>query len=452
MAKKKNTLRNILIAAGLLIAVLTILKSTGVIGDDNSIKVSAEESAIRTILETVSASGKIQPEVEVKISADVSGEIVELPVKVSQQVKKGDMLCRINPEIYVSNLERMVASVNSSKANMESSKQRLQQALSQFEKTELNFNRNKKLFADKVISASEFEAIKSAYEVSKAELESARQGVKAAEYGVNSAEAALKEARENLNKTTIYAPVDGTISRLNVTRGERVQGVTGFQGTEIMRIANLNEMEVQADVSESDIIRVKLNDTAIVEVDAYRDKKFKGIVTEIANSASVTSQVATDQVTNYPVKIRVLRESYEDLLQQQTTPFRPGMSATVEIQTKRVANVITIPIQSVTMRDTSEAGKNQKKKESVSELESTTSSESSDTKDKRIECVFVIENDHVRLQPVKSGIQDNTYIEIKSGLKEKEKVVTGPFNVINKKLKDGDKVKVVEKEKLFEQQ
>lgn len=450
MAKKKNTLRNILIVAGLLIVALTILKSTGVIGDDTSIKVSAEESAIRTILETVSASGKIQPEVEVKISADVSGEIVELPVKVSQQVKKGDMLCRINPEIYVSNLERMVASVNSSKANLESSRQRLQQALSQFEKTELNFNRNKKLYSDKVISASEFENIKSGYEVSKAELESARQGVKAAEYGVNSAEAALKEARENLNKTTIYAPVDGTISRLNVTRGERVQGVTGFQGTEIMRIANLNEMEVQADVSESDIIRVKLNDTAVVEVDAYRDKKFKGIVTEIANSASTTGQVATDQVTNYPVKIRVLRESYEDLLQQQTTPFRPGMSATVEIQTKRVENVITVPIQSVTMRDTSDTAKNKKKKETALELTGTT--EASEAKDKRIECVFVIENDKVRMQPVKSGIQDNTYIELKTGLKDKEKVVTGPFNVINKKLKNGDKIKVVEKEKLFEQQ
>lgn len=450
MAKKKNTLRNILIAAGILIVVLTILKSTGVIGDDNSIKVSAEESAIRTILETVSASGKIQPEVEVKISADVSGEIVELPVKVSQQVKKGDLLCRINPEIYVSNLDRMAASVNSSKANLESSKQRLQQALSQFEKTELNFNRNKKLFADKVISASEFEAVKSAYEVSKAELESAKQGVKAAEFGVNSAEAGLKEARENLNKTTIYAPVDGTISRLNVTRGERVQGVTGFQGTELMRIANLNEMEVQADVSESDIIRVKLNDTAIVEVDAYRDKKFKGIVTEIANSASVSSQVATDQVTNYPVKIRVLRESYEELLAQQATPFRPGMSATVEIQTKRVENVITVPIQSVTMRDTSESEKN--KNESDVKSGAATLAGNPETKDKRIECVFVIENDHVKLQPVKSGIQDNTYIEIKNGLKEKEKVVTGPFNVINKKLKNGEKIKVVEKEKLFEQQ
>lgn len=450
MAKKKKTLRNILIAAGLLIVVLTILKSTGVIGDDTSIKVSAEESTVRTILETVTASGKIQPEVEVKISADVSGEIVELPVKVSQQVKKGDMLCRINPEIYVSNLERVAATVNSSKANLESSRQRLQQALSQFEKTELNYNRNKKLFADKVISASEFENIKSTYEVSKAELESARQGVKASEYGINSAEAALKEARENLNKTTIYAPVDGTISRLNVTRGERVQGVTGFQGTEIMRIANLNEMEVQADVSESDIIRVKLSDTAIVEVDAYRDKKFKGMVTEIANSASISSQAATDQVTNYPVKIRVLRESYEDLLQQQTTPFRPGMSATVEIQTKRVENVITVPIQSVTMRDTSESGKNKKKSETQDENSET--SETSDTKDKRIECVFVIENDHVSMTPIKSGIQDNTYIQIKTGLKEKVKVVTGPFNVINKKLKDGDKIKIVEKEKLFEQQ
>jgi HlyD family secretion protein len=449
MAKKKNSLRNILIAAGVVIVILTILKSAGIIGDDNSIKVSAEESAVRTILETVSASGKIQPEVEVKISADVSGEIVELPVKVSQQVKKGELLCRINPEIYVSNLERMQASVNSSKANLESSRQRLQQAQSQFEKTELNFNRNKKLFADKVISASEFEAVKSAYEVSKAELESARQGVKASEYGVNSAEAALKEARENLNKTTIYAPVDGTISRLNVTRGERVQGVTGFQGTELMRIANLNEMEVQADVSESDIIRVKLNDTAMVEVDAYRDKKFKGIVTEIANSASVSGQVATDQVTNYPVKIRVLRESYEDLLQQQTMPFRPGMSATVEIQTKRVANVITVPIQSVTMRDTSETEKSKKKQETMDE--NPASAGKSETKNERIECVFVIENGKVRMQPVKSGIQDNTYIEIKTGLKEKETVVTGPFNVINKKLKNGDKVKIVEKEKLFEQ-
>jgi HlyD family secretion protein len=449
MAKKKNSLRNILIAAGVVIVILTILKSAGIIGDDNSIKVSAEESAVRTILETVSASGKIQPEVEVKISADVSGEIVELPVKVSQQVKKGELLCRINPEIYVSNLERMQASVNSSKANLESSRQRLQQAQSQFEKTELNFNRNKKLFADKVISASEFEAVKSAYEVSKAELESARQGVKASEYGVNSAEAALKEARENLNKTTIYAPVDGTISRLNVTRGERVQGVTGFQGTELMRIADLNEMEVQADVSESDIIRVKLNDTAMVEVDAYRDKKFKGIVTEIANSASVSGQVATDQVTNYPVKIRVLRESYEDLLQQQTMPFRPGMSATVEIQTKRVANVITVPIQSVTMRDTSETEKSKKKQETMDE--NPASAGKSETKNERIECVFVIENGKVRMQPVKSGIQDNTYIEIKTGLKEKETVVTGPFNVINKKLKNGDKVKIVEKEKLFEQ-
>lgn len=448
MAKKKNTLRNILITAGSLIIVLTILKTSGIIGEDSSVKVSAEEATVRTIMETVSASGKIQPEIEVKISADVSGEIVELPVKVSQQVKKGDLLCRINPEIYVSNLERMAASLSSSKANLESSRQRLQQALSQFEKTELNFNRNKKLFADKVISASEFENIKSAYEVAKAEVESARQGVKAAEFGVNSAEAGLKEARENLNKTTIYSPVDGTISRLNVTRGERVQGVTGFQGTEIMRIANLNEMEVLADVSESDIIRVKLNDTAIVEVDAYRDKKFKGIVTEIANSASVSSQVASDQVTNYPVKIRVLRESYEDLLSQQTIPFRPGMSATVEIQTKRADNVITVPIQSVTMRDTSETEKSEKKNETKNE----SSASKTEAADKRIECVFVVEKDHVRLQPVKSGIQDNSYIEIKTGLKEKEMVVTGPFSVINKKLKNGDKVKIVEKEKLFEQQ
>jgi HlyD family secretion protein len=449
MARKKNKmLRMILYASVLVIIILTVLKSAGIIGDTAVLKVSAEEVAVRTIVETVTASGKIQPEVEVKISADVSGEIVELPVKVGQTVKKGDLLCRVNPEIYLSNLERMTASVYSSRAQLETARQRLKQALSQLEKAELNFQRNKQLYADKVISASEFETVKSAYEVAQAEAESARQGVKSAEFGVNSAEAALKEARENLNKTTIYAPVDGTISRLNVTRGERVQGITGFQGTEIMRLANLDEMEAVVDVSESDIIRVKLNDTAIVEVDAYGDRKFKGIVTEIANSAVITNQVATDQVTNYPVKIRILKESYRDLQQPTGTPFRPGMSASVEIQTRVAKNVLSVPIQAVTLRDTSqknEKGRSQRYPEAAS-------NPSNASENKAVECVFVVESHHVRLVPVISGIQDNTYIEIKSGLKEKQKVITGPYNLINKKLKDGDKIKIVEKEKLFEEE
>lgn len=449
MAKRKNLTRNIIIATVAAVILLTVLKATGIIGTDDAIKVTAEESEKRTIIETVSASGKIQPEVEVKISADVSGEIVELPVKAGQEVKTGELLCRINPEIYISNLERMSASVSSAKANLESSKQRLQQAISQFEKTEANYNRNMKLFSDKVISASEFESIKSSYEVAQADVESARQGVKSAEFGVSSAEASLKEARENLNKTSIYAPVDGTISKLNVTRGERVQGVSGFQGTELMRIANLNEMEVEADVSESDIIRVKLNDTAIVEVDAYHDKKFKGIVTEISNSTSATSNIATDQVTNYPVKIRVLRDSYAALLKEVAVPFRPGMSSTVEIQTHRTDKVISVPIQAVTVRENPSKASNDSLKTSV--IQKDTGTEVAKTeKENSNEYVFVIENDRVKLTPVKSGIQDNTYIEIQSGIMDKVKVVTGPFNVINKKLKDGDKVKIVEKEKLFE--
>lgn len=454
MAKNKKLIKYGGISLIVLIILLAILKSKGVIGSNDEIKVSAENATQQTIVETVSANGKVQPETEVKMVTDVSGEVVDLYVKEGAVVKKGDLLAKINPEIYLSNLERMEASVNSAKANLENSKSRLTQTQSQFNKTELNYNRNKKLYDDKVISISDFETIQSTYEVAKAEVEAMQQSVHAAEFNVNSAEAALKEARENLNKTSVFSPVDGTVSKLSVERGERVQGVSGFQGTEIMRIANLNEMEVSVDVSENDIVRVHLNDTALIDIDAYRDKKFKGIVTEIANSANIISQ-STDQVTNFTVKIRILRESYQELIPKEnpnTSPFRPGMSASVDIQTKRVANVIAVPIQSVTTRDTAkkESSKIIKRKDEGRDDEKSEVSSKTNAEEAVNECVFVIKKDGtVKMQSVKSGIQDNTYIEILSGINEKDEVVTGPYSVISKTLKDGAKVKIVPKEQLF---
>jgi len=448
---KKKTVRYGVGGGVVLIVVLAVLKSTGVIGDGNAIRVSAEKAERRTVVETVSANGKVQPEVEVKMSADVSGQVVELPVKEGDVVKKGTLLARIDPEIYVSNLDRMEATVNSSRANLENTRSRLVQAESRFAKAELDFKRNEKLYADRVISASDFETVKSAYEVAKSEVDAAAQSVRAAEFGVNSSIASLNEARENLNKTSIFAPVDGTISKLSIEQGERVVGTLQMAGTEIMRIANLHEMEVNVDVTENDIIRVHLGDTAIIDVDAYRDRTFKGVVTEIANSADLVGLQTTDQVTNFQVKIRILRESYADLVPAENpnaSPFRPGMSATVDIQTRRADRVLTVPIQSVTTRDTTvrESSKRRPGRDEGAEPAKKDSGED----DKQVtECVFVLNDGAVRMQVVKSGIQDNNYIEIISGLSEDDRVVTGPFSVLSRRLKDGDRVTVVEKEKLF---
>lgn len=447
----KKTLKYGAISIVSVIILLAVLKSQGVIGSGDTLKVSAEAAGRHTIIETVAANGKVQPEVEVKMSADVSGEVVELYVKEGDVIKKGTLLAKINPEIYISNLDRMAATVNSSKANLENTKSRLSQAQSQFVKAELNYNRNKKLFDDGTISASDFEAVKSAYEVAKAEVDAANQSVRASEFGVNSASASLKEANENLNKTSIFAPVDGTVSKLSVEKGERVVGTSQMAGTEIMRIANLNEMEVNVDVSENDIVRVHLNDTTLIEIDAYRDRKFKGIVTEIANSANVTGMQGTDQVTNFAVKIRILRESYSDLIPEKnphTSPFRPGMSATVDIQTKRVANVVSVPIQAVTTRDTTikESSKSVKR---AGDGEKAKTEAKSAEEIKTTECIFVIHNGTVKMQTVKSGIQDNNYIEIVSGIHDSDMVVTGPFSLISKKLKEGDKVKIVPRDELF---
>ncbi len=454
MSKKRSIWFWVGVGTVVIIVLLAVAKKAGWMGDSNRIKVSAEKVLRRDLVETVAANGKVQPEVELKISADVSGEITELYVKEGDVVKKGTLLCRINPEVYASNYERATAAVNSSKANLQNSKSRLTQAEAQFEQSSLNFNRNKKLFEDKVISVAEFENIKSSYEVAKAEVAAARQSVAAAGFNVSSAEAGLKESKENLNRTSIYAPVDGTVSKLSKERGERVVGTNMMEGTEIMRLANLNEMEVSVDVSETDIVRVSTGDTADIEVDAWLGRTFSGIVTEVANSSNLSAASVTDQVTNYTVKVRILRDSYLDLLEGKAdnySPFRPGMSATVEIKTRRTPNVLTVPIQSVTTRDTVKKAvkeKNDKNNGGSGEAKTETPVLSS----KVVEYVFVVSESKVELRPVKTGIQDSQYIEITEGLKEGEMVVSGPYNAVAKTLKDHAAITIVPKEELFEKE
>ncbi|HOS49080.1 MAG TPA: efflux RND transporter periplasmic adaptor subunit [Bacteroidia bacterium] len=448
MAKDSSVWKKVGIAAIALIIILVVAKKAGWIGSGDEVKVSTDKVELKDITETVSASGKVQPEVEIKITADVSGEIVDLFVKEGDVVKKGTLLCRINPEIYLSTLDRAQAAVSGSEANLSSSKSRLAQSESQLKKAELTYNRNKALFEDKAISPQEFEAVKSAYEVAKAEVDAAKMAIAASSFNVKSSQASLKESKENLNKTNIYAPVDGTVSKLSKEKGERVVGTNMMEGTEILRLANLNEMEVNVDVSESDIVRVSRGDTADIEIDAYLGRKFKGVVTEVANSATVSGTLSTDQVTNFTVKARIIRESYADLLKDKPkdfSPFRPGMSTTVDIITNKVSNVVVVPIQAVTTRDTTKMTN----KKTV-ELEGKTVTKK-DTKEAVLhECVFVIKDGKAKLQVVKVGIQDNMNIQILNGLKVGDAVITSPFNAVSKTLKDGDKVKVVSKDELFE--
>ena len=431
----------------LLIAVITMQVFKG----EEAKEVTTEKAAKRNIIETVSANGKIQPEAELKITSDVSGEIVEMFVKEGEQVKKGKLLCRIKPDIYESAFERVDASVNSTKANLKTAYAQLVQAKANLANADASYARSKKLFDQNVISQQELDASKAAYESAKANVDGLEESIKAADYNVKGMEASLKEANSNLDKTYIYAPVDGTVSKLNVEKGERVVGVQGLQGTEILRLANLNEMEASVEVNENDIIRIHKNDTAIIEVDAYIGKKFKGIVTEVANSANTTG-ISVDQVTNFVVKIRILRESYADIISETNpAPFRPGMSASVEIQTMRAGNIITVPIPAVTTR----SGDTLKTKEGFEDenqdlvIKDEKEEKLSKKKEEIKECVFLNVNGKAKMVYVTTGVQDNDYIEIKSGIKVGDEVISGPYGAVSKMLKDGSKITVVDKDKLF---
>lgn len=373
-----------------------------------------------TIVETVSATGKIQPEIEVKISSEVSGEIIALPVKEGQVVKKGDMLVKINPDLYTSGFNRTVAGLSQTKAG-------LSQADAQFKEAKASYDRNKTLFEKGIISKSDWDKSISSFEVAQAAKQSAY-------YNVQSASATVNEAKDNLGRTTIYAPADGTISSLGVELGERVLGTQQMTGTEILRVANLNNMEVEVDVNENDIVKINVGDSANVEVDAYLNKKFTGIVTSISNSASTAT--SADQVTNFKVKVRILKESYQDLVEGKPlsySPFRPGMTATVDIITTRKDNILAVPISSVVVKSDTAATK---------EIALPSDAKVVPKSDKKFECVFVKNGDKAQIRIVKTGIQDDTNIEILSGLKKGDVIITGPYNTVTKDLNSGDKVSI----------
>jgi HlyD family secretion protein len=441
----------IIILGTVLIASVVIVQ---VLKGNKPTEVYTEKAQVRDIIEVVSATGKIQPETEVKISSDVSGEITEMLVKEGDQVKKGALLCRIRPDLYMSALDRVNASVNTTKANLKSALAQLDQAKANLANSEATYNRNKRLLEQHVISQQEFDALKAQYEGAKANVAALEASVNAGKYNIESSEASLKEANTNLEKTYIYSPVDATVSKLSVEKGERVVGVSGMTGTEIMRLANLNEMEVSVEVNENDIIKVHKNDTAIIEVDAYMDKKFKGIVTEIANSSNATG-ISVDQVTNFVVKIRMLRESYGYLVTASNPiPFRPGMSASVDIQTRRVSKVVSVPIQAVTTRnkdslDTKNPNDEEDRQVRVQNENEEKEAASRKAEEKIKEFVFTVDKGEIRQVEVKTGIQDNDYIEIVEGVKKGDEIVCGPYSAVSKTLRDKSKVKIVKKEDLY---
>ena len=418
----KKTIYIVLGVAVAVIVLLIVLSKTGAIGNkDKGKSVESAKVTATTIVETVSATGKIQPEIEVKISSEVSGEIIALNVIEGQVVKKGDLLVKINPDLYTSGYKRTLSNLSGTKAN-------LSQADASFKEAKANYDRNKTLFDKGIISKSDWDKVVASFEVAKASKQSAY-------FNVQSASATVNEAKDNLGRTTIYAPADGTISVLNVELGERVLGTQQMAGTEILRVANLNNMEVEVDVNENDIVKIKVGDEANVEVDAYLKKQFKGVVTSISNSASTA--LTADQVTNFKVKIRILKESYQDLLEGKPatySPFRPGMTATVDIITKTKTNVLAVPISSVVVKSDTTGVKGFKVEEKDDEKKTAPKS------DKKLECVFVKVGDKAKIRIIKTGIQDDTNIEVITGLKKGDVVITGPYSTVSKDLNSGDRV------------
>ena len=451
MAKTgKKKLWIIIAAAAVLIIIVALVINKS--KNSKSTKITTELAELRTIIETVSANGKIQPAKDIKISPYISGEVVELNVKEGEFVNKGERLAKIDPEIYISTYERVEASLNTAMANEANSKAMVTQSEAQYNKSKLDFDRAETLWNKQVISDADFDAAKSAFDIAKANLESSKESYKASQFQVNSARASLKEARENLDRTVIYSPNDGTVSKLSVEVGERVTGASTFSaGTEIMRIANLDALEVNVEVNENDIVRVSLLDTANIEVDAYLNRKFRGVVTEIATSANTTG-VSADQVTNFDVKISMLVDSYSDLIKSDqliTSPFRPGMSATVDIETDVKYNILTIPIQAVTTRaDTT--GRLRSAREKREDTAGEDDEATKETKKEEVkEYVFLYKDGKAVLQSVKTGIQDNTNIEITEGISAGDEVIVGPYRAVSKTLKNDDEVEKVSKEDLF---
>lgn len=446
----------ILYIAGAVLAVLIVVavigKKQGWLGKGDTVSVAVEDAAKRSLIETVTASGKINPQTEVKLSSEVSGEVIQLNVQEGDSVKKGQLLCVVNPSIYEAMVTQASASVNQFKANLASSNASYIQAKAALDNAKRNFERNEQLHNSKVISDMEFEGAKLQYEQAQSNLATVNEQVNAGGFTVKSAEAQLKQAQDNLLKTKIYAPISGTVSLVNVKLGERVVGTAQMAGTEIIRIADLENMQAEVDVNENDVLRITLGDTAEIEVDAYIKKKFRGVVTQISYSATntINQVISTSQATNFTVEIKLLKESYADLIipeKGKRFPFRPGMSATVDIKTESRDDILTVPIQSVTTREEKDItdkdadfAKTEKGKKSAK-----TGTEKSELK----EIVFVVENGKAVAREVKTGIQDANFIEVTSGVKEGDKIISAPFKLISKTLNNGDLVKVVDEKELF---
>ncbi len=425
------------------------LKAGGVIGQEEGIKVSTEKAAKRTIIETVNASGKVYPEIEVKVSSDVSGEVVELNVNEGDSVRRGEVIAKIYADIYSTQRDQVAAGVDQARAQVSNSQAALGALKAILDNAQSTYNREKKLLDDKVISRSEFETAEQSYRSAQANYAAAQQGIVGGQAAIHSAEASLASANKNLSRTTITAPMDGVVSLLSVKKGERVVGTAQMTGTEMMRIADMNSIVAQVDVGENDIPKVKIGDTAVVEIDAYNNRKFKGLVFKIANPNTTTSTTSTTDVTNYKVHIRLFFDSYKDLLVKGSFPFRPGMSANADIQTRTSADVLSVPLNSVTTRD---------KKLGVKKDDNSTSSNNNNQTPKPaaanddIEVVAFImqKNGTVKKVKVKTDIQDLNYIQVTDGLKEGDEIVTGPYTTVSKTLNDGTKVLVVPKEKLYD--
>ncbi len=450
MAKKKKSNRLLYILLGVVVLIIiaaVVAKSTGLIGQPKETEVELAEVGRHTIVEKVNASGMIQPETEVKISPDVPGEIIELHVEEGDSVTRGELLIKIRPDNFQSALARTQANYNQQRANLASAKSRLAQSEAQFNRSEKEYERSEKLYKQNVISDAEFEQARASYAVAKEELEAARQNVEASRYMVESAGATVREAQENLNLTSVFAPVSGTVSKLSVEQGERVVGTSQMAGTEMLRIADLGQMEVRVDVNENDIIRVSLGDTAIVDVDSYAhmDTQFKGIVTSIANTAN--AKASPDAVTEFEVKIRILNSSYENLIRERNlrTPFRPGMTASVEIITNKAEDVLSVPLAAVTTRSLNESRANDAPKETGGgELENENPKTVPQEQEVK-EVVFINEGGIAKKVAVKTGISDYEFIQILEGLEPGQEVVAGPYLVISKRLNEGDRIAPQEK-------
>ncbi len=447
----------LLIGLAVLLLLVVVMAKMGAFGKAEGLKVTAEKAENRTIIELVNASGKVYPEVEVKVSPDISGEITELTVAEGDTVKKGQLLARIYADIYNIQRNQAASGVAQSQAQVSNSQAALAALKAQEEQAKKTYDMQKKLFDSKVISQSEFNIADANYKAAQANYNAAVQGIRGGQAGVQSAVANLEKANKDLSRTAIVAPMDGVVSLLNVKKGESVAGNSFNVGTEILRIADMDKIEIRVDVGENDIPKVKLGDSALVTVDAYNDRKFKGIVTQIAssNNGAATSSAlasATNDVTQYKVYIRILKQSYMDLLGKGSFPFRPGMSANADIQTRRQVNVLSVPINAVTTRekgDSSAAPVAGKKKDDA-EIKANESS-TSDMDDLEV-VVFVKDSaDKVEKIKVTTGIQDINYIEITSGLKPGMMVISGPYDAVSKTLKKGTKVKVVDKKDLFNQ-